>query len=137
MKPKKNDHCEKLMMTAKNESHTNTHYTDSAFVRVYMYIKRVISFRWCCYCHSGLDLFRFFAAFVLWNILLLCESDGNKLSEGHPTLIAALIVAGFNMLLPLLLPLLFMSLLFVCEFLAVFAIVCACVLCVRIWLSLS
>lgn len=59
-------------------------------------------------------------AFMLWNILLLCESDGNKLSEGHPTLIAALIVAGIYMLLPLLLLLLFMSL-FCVRILTVFA----------------
>lgn len=70
---------------------------------------------------------------MFWNIfLLLCESDGNKLSEGHPTLIvAALIVAGIHMVLLLLL--LFMSLLCV-RILAVFANACVSV---WIWLFLS
>lgn len=83
----------------------NSEYTITPirYLYVFIYIKRVISslfhlpncmlllllllpFRfWIC-------LGFFFAAFVLWNIFFRQSDGGNKLSEGHQTLIVAALI---------------------------------------------
>lgn len=88
---KKRQHREKLMMTTKSKkkkSHRNQTHTTKTDPRL-----SVASFL----CHSAnyvsdLDLFRFFFPVSMVRVLEFFWMDGNKLSEGHQTLVVAALI---------------------------------------------